>query len=178
VGRPHLENEDLGARLGCQNREWKPDLVVEVPGGRRHLLSGVPEHGRQGILGRGLAHAAGDADDQRSIYPQERPPGQPLHRFQGIFHDEGRDLEGATGYGRHRAPQVRLGREVGPIRPAAQGEEEVPLAHDPGVRRRSAHQRVLVARGELGVEDPRHLSHGGWPHGLTLPDAASGGTLK
>ncbi len=41
VGRPHLQDQDLGARVGRQHREGEPDLVVEVSRGRRDPLARV-----------------------------------------------------------------------------------------------------------------------------------------
>jgi hypothetical protein len=185
VGGPHLEDQDLGALVGREHREGKTDLVVEVPGGRRDPLASVPEHGGQGVLGRGLAYRPRDTDDQRSevIVPHQRPSGEALHRFQRVSHDEGRHLEGTGCHRRDGATQVSLGRELGTVRSPAQGEEEVAFAHHPRVRRRTAHERPFVPGGEPGVENARHLSQGGGPHGLSpcaaaLAEPLSGGTLK
>ena len=135
VGGSHLENENLCTRVGGQDGEGKADLVVQVPCRRRDTPPGMPENGREGVLGRRLAHSARNPDNggRRRVLAQKRPACEPLQRLQGVVHDEGRHVEPAGRHRRHRAAQVRLGGEVRAVGPAAQGEEQVPFAHLAGI---------------------------------------------
>ena len=95
----------------------------------------MPENGREGVLGRCLAHSARDADNgrRRRVLAKKRPTREFLQCLQRVVHDEGRHFEPAGCHRRHRAAQVRLGGEVRAISPTAQGEEQVPFAHLAGI---------------------------------------------
>jgi hypothetical protein len=119
----------------------------------------VPENGRECVLGRRLAHGASDAHNgrRRSVLAKERPTGESLQRFQRVVHYECRHVEPAGGHRRHRAAQVRLGGEVRTIGPAAQGEEQVPFAHLPGIGLRPTDEGVYIGGMEIRAHCLRSL---------------------
>ena len=159
VGGAHLEDEDLCARVGGQDGKGKADLVVQVSCRRRDTFPGVPENGREGVLGRRLAYGARDADNggRRRVLAQKRPARQALQRLQGVVHDEGRYVEPSGCHRRHSAAQVRLGGEVRAVCPAAQGEEQIPFAYFTGIGLGPADEGVYVCGLEIRAHSQRCL---------------------
>ena len=137
----------------------RPISLFKFPAVAETRLPGMPENGREGVLGRRLAHGARNPDDgrRRRVLAQKRPTCEPLQRLQGVVHDEGRHVEPAGRHRSHRAAQVRLGGEVRAVGPAAQGEEQVPFAHLAGIGRGPTYEGVYVRGLELCAHSPRSL---------------------
>ena len=137
--RPHLGDEEAGRRRHAADGEGHADLAVERVE-RRDRLGDRLEHGGEQVLGRGLARAAGDADDPQLRGPVDDAAG---HGTEGGLHVGDDDLRdaldrtcGERGDGAGRHGRVDVGVAVG-------------VLADPG--------HVEAARGGLagvGRDDP------------------------
>jgi hypothetical protein len=101
----HLKDEEPGGRAGAQHGERHAEFVVERAGrgdGRR----GAREHGRQQVLGAGLAPGAGQPGDGQPVaQPGHDVGGERLQRGLGVRDDDG---------GQRRGPGAEYGHRAGP----------------------------------------------------------------
>ena len=81
---PHLQHRDLMAGVQLQQGQRQTYVVIVVALRLEHLVSDA-QNGGQHILGGGLAHAAGHAD-QRDCKPVFMPNGQVPEGLLGVLH--------------------------------------------------------------------------------------------
>ena len=80
----HLQHAHLHGAVQAQDGQGQTDVVVEVPLGLQHPEPGA-QHGGDHVLGRGLAHAAGDGH-KGDVEPGFIPGGQVPQRPLGVGH--------------------------------------------------------------------------------------------
>lgn len=86
----HLKDEEPGGRVGTQHGERHAEVVVERAdrGDRRR---GARQHGRQQVLGAGLAAGSGHPDDSQPVaQPCHDVGGERLQRGLGVLDHDGR----------------------------------------------------------------------------------------
>ena len=161
---PHgkLADEYLGGRLEGEHGERHADLVVMVAA-RGHDARHGRQQGREDVLGRGLADAAGDGHDRRSGAAAHRGREAAQRALGVVDHDARR----AGPHGRrrplldddgHRAGAERDAGEVAAVeRWAAQRHEQVAGRRRPAVDGDAGRDGSRVAGLQAAAAGGRHL---------------------
>ena len=161
----HLQDEEPGGRVGAQHGERHAELVVERAdrGDRRR---GARQHGRQQVLGAGLALGAGQPDDGQPVpQPGHDVGGERLQRGLGVLDHDGGQRRGPGAEHGHRAGPAGLAGVVVAVDVlAGEGDEEAARLGLPAVEHgRRGHRHGAVAldrpaddRGDLAEAERDH----------------------
>src|SRR5690606_24586632 len=167
----HPEFDDGRAVLLAQAEDGQrhADFIVEVARSRQALLAAdrLREDGREHLLHRGLAVAAGDRDHQR-VEPAPPATGKLAERAAGIGHAQGRHPksgDGALDHDRRGATLAGLGREIMRIEAlAAQCDEQLAGAKRPRIGTHALDPLIATAVQHADVEPVERFAQGEGAH--------------
>ena len=171
----HLQHTHLHGAVQAQDGQGQADVVVKVPLGLQHPEPGA-QHGGDHVLGRGLAHAAGDGhkwDVEPGLIPGGQVPQGPLgvgHLHIELILPIALPLPGGeTAHCAALQGGVDIGVAVEPV--PHQGDEQGAGVHVPAVRVHLLHDGGGILKGaqQSSVHGLKQLAQSDLFHGCYSP---------